>query len=41
VTARINLLHGFLTEYYLEDPEYLAKVPQGLKVIGVLLGVMT
>ena len=33
----INLLHGFLTEYYVEDPEYLAKVPHGLKEVGVLL----
>ncbi|HKQ20379.1 MAG TPA: glucose 1-dehydrogenase [Candidatus Eisenbacteria bacterium] len=33
----INLLHGFLTEYYVEDPEYLAKVPSGLKEVGVLL----
>ncbi len=33
----INLLHGFLTEYYVEDPEYLVKVPRGLKEYGVLL----
>ncbi|HEU4332850.1 MAG TPA: glucose 1-dehydrogenase, partial [Candidatus Eisenbacteria bacterium] len=33
----INLLHGFLTEYYVEDPEYLARVPAGLKEVGVLL----
>src|SRR6059036_3759317 len=33
----INLRHGFLTEYYVEDPEYLVKVPQGLKEVGVLL----
>jgi threonine dehydrogenase-like Zn-dependent dehydrogenase len=33
----INLRHGFLTECYVEDPEYLVKVPQGLKEIGVLL----
>jgi len=33
----INLLHGFLTEYYVEDPEYLVKVPKGLKEYGVLL----
>src|SRR5437867_11502397 len=33
----INLRHGFLTEYYVEDPEYLVKVPQGLKEVGVIL----
>ncbi len=33
----INLLHGFLTEYYVDEPEYIVKVPQGLKEIGVLL----
>src|SRR5262249_32146921 len=33
----INLLHGFLTEYYVEDAEYVVKVPQGLREVGVLL----
>jgi len=33
----INLLHGFLTEYYVESPDYLLKVPMGLKTVGVLL----
>ncbi|MCI0572673.1 MAG: glucose 1-dehydrogenase [Myxococcaceae bacterium] len=33
----INLLHGFLTESYVDEPEYLVKVPQGLKEVGVLL----
>ncbi len=33
----INLRHGFLTEYYVDDPEYIIKVPQGLKAVGVLL----
>jgi threonine dehydrogenase-like Zn-dependent dehydrogenase len=33
----INLLHGFLTEYYVEDPEYLALIPAGLRDVGVLL----
>jgi hypothetical protein len=37
----INLLHGFLTEYYVEDPEYLVRVPAGLKHIGVLLEPMS
>jgi threonine dehydrogenase-like Zn-dependent dehydrogenase len=33
----INLRHGFLTEYYVDSPEYIVKVPQGLKETGVLL----
>jgi threonine dehydrogenase-like Zn-dependent dehydrogenase len=33
----INLLHGFLTEYYVDDAEYVVKVPQGLREVGVLL----
>ncbi|MBV8637832.1 MAG: glucose 1-dehydrogenase [Candidatus Eremiobacteraeota bacterium] len=33
----INLRHGFLTEYYVEDPEYVVKVPSGLKEVAVLL----
>ncbi len=33
----INLRHGYLTEYYVDDPEYLVKIPQGLKKVGVLL----
>ncbi|HET9041357.1 MAG TPA: glucose 1-dehydrogenase [Gemmatimonadales bacterium] len=33
----INLRHGFLTEYYVDDPEYIVKIPQGLKEVGVLL----
>src|SRR5438128_9879355 len=33
----INLRHGFLTEYYVEDAEYVVKIPQGLKEVGVLL----
>ncbi len=33
----INLCHGFLTEYYVDDAEYIVKVPQGLKHVGVLL----
>jgi threonine dehydrogenase-like Zn-dependent dehydrogenase len=32
----INLLHGFLTEFYVDDPEYIVKVPAGLSEIGVL-----
>ncbi|MCI0414305.1 glucose 1-dehydrogenase [bacterium] len=33
----INLRHGYLTEYYVDDPEYLVKIPQGLKKVAVLL----
>ena len=37
----INLLHGFLTEYFVEDPEYLVKVPPQLKHVGVLMEPMS
>jgi threonine dehydrogenase-like Zn-dependent dehydrogenase len=37
----INLRHGYLTEYYVDEPEYIVKVPQGLKEVGVLLEPMT
>src|SRR5918911_3394313 len=37
----INLRHGYLTEYYVDAPEYLVKVPQGLKEVGVLLEPVT
>jgi threonine dehydrogenase-like Zn-dependent dehydrogenase len=33
----INLRHGYLAEYYVDDPEYIVKIPQGLKEVGVLL----
>jgi glucose 1-dehydrogenase len=33
----INLRHGYLTEYYVDDAEYVVKIPQGLKHVGVLL----
>ena len=33
----INLRHGFLTEYYMDDPEYIVRVPGGLKEVGVLM----
>jgi threonine dehydrogenase-like Zn-dependent dehydrogenase len=32
----INLCHGFLTETFVDDAEYIVKVPQGLKHLGVL-----
>jgi glucose 1-dehydrogenase len=33
----INLLHGFLTEYYVDDADYIVRIPNGLKEVGVLL----
>lgn len=33
----ISRVHGFLTERYVEDPEYLIHVPPGLQDVGVLL----
>ena len=33
----INLLHGYLTEYFVDEPEYIVKVPAGLKDVAVLL----
>jgi threonine dehydrogenase-like Zn-dependent dehydrogenase len=33
----INLLHGYLTERYVDDPEYIVKVPAALKEVGVQL----
>jgi threonine dehydrogenase-like Zn-dependent dehydrogenase len=32
----INLCHGYLTEMFVDDAEYIVKVPQGLKHLGVL-----
>ena len=37
----INLRHGYLTEYYVEDEEFVVKMPQGLRDVGVLLEPMT
>jgi threonine dehydrogenase-like Zn-dependent dehydrogenase len=33
----INLLHGYLAEYYVEDERYLVPVPGSLREVGVLL----
>ncbi|NKE71651.1 glucose 1-dehydrogenase [Candidatus Manganitrophus noduliformans] len=33
----INLLHGYLAEYYVDDMDYLIEVPPSLKEVGVLL----
>src|SRR2546421_1357030 len=32
----INLCHGYLTEYFVDDAEYVVKVPQNLRHLGVL-----
>jgi threonine dehydrogenase-like Zn-dependent dehydrogenase len=37
----INLLHGYLSEYYVDDAEFIVKVPRGLRDVGVLLEPMT
>src|SRR5881409_4447067 len=37
----INLRHGYLTECYVDDAEYIVKVPAGLKEVGVLLEPLT
>ena len=37
----INLRHGYLTEYYVEDERFVVKVPHALREIGVLLEPMT
>src|SRR3954469_13970388 len=29
----INLRHGYLAEHYVDDPEYIVKIPQGLKQV--------
>ena len=33
----INLRHGFMSEQYVDDADFIVKVPQGLKEVGVLL----
>src|SRR6266566_5811593 len=33
----INLLHGYLTEYYVEDSDFVFPLPQTLREVGVLL----
>ncbi len=37
----INLRHGYLTEYYVDDPEYIVKIPDGLRDVAVLLEPLT
>ena len=33
----ISLRHGYLTEFYVDDAEFIVKVPIGLREVGVLL----
>jgi threonine dehydrogenase-like Zn-dependent dehydrogenase len=33
----INLRHGYLTEYYVDSADFVVKIPNGLKKVGVLL----
>src|SRR5882757_7171441 len=37
----INLLHGYLTEYYVEDHQYVFPLPASLAEVGVLLAPTT
>jgi glucose 1-dehydrogenase len=37
----INLRHGYLTEYYVEDAAYIATLPGTLREVGVLLEPLT
>jgi threonine dehydrogenase-like Zn-dependent dehydrogenase len=37
----INLLHGFMTEYIVDDQEYVVKIPPGLKHLHVLMEPMS
>jgi threonine dehydrogenase-like Zn-dependent dehydrogenase len=33
----ISLRHGYMTEFYVDDAEFLVKVPKGLSGVGILL----
>ncbi len=33
----INLLHGYLSEYFVDSADFIVKIPQSLKEVGVLL----
>jgi len=37
----INRRHGFLTEYVVDSPEYIIRVPENLKEVGVLMEPMS
>ena len=37
----INLRHGYLTEYFVDEPEYIVRVPPGLSHLHVLMEPMS
>ena len=37
----INLRHGYLTEYYVDDERFVVRIPPALREVGVLLEPMT
>ena len=37
----INLRHGFLTEYVVDEPEYIVRVPEDMREVGVLMEPMS
>src|SRR5687768_4434118 len=37
----INLRHGYLTEYFVDEEEYIVRIPQGLKHLHVLMEPMS
>ena len=37
----INLRHGYLTEHYVDDADFIVKIPKGLAEVGVLLEPLT
>ena len=37
----INLLHGYLTEYFVDHEDYIVRVPKGLKNLHVLMEPMS
>ena len=37
----INLRHGFLTEYIVDEPKYIIRVPENMKEVGVLMEPMS
>jgi len=37
----INLRHAFLTEYIVDEPEYIIRVPENMKEVGVLMEPMS
>ena len=37
----INLLHGYMSEYYVDHADYIIKIPKGLKEVAVLLEPLT